>query len=445
MPLKVIAGGARPSTIAMYGFMMRVSLPRLGDKRLKDITAVDIMRYLQYLREEYRAPDGRTLSEKSIKHHYDILRIIFNYAEKQEAIEKNPIKKVDAPKTVKRPVEALTQEQAKIFFRALNGCKLEYRCMMLLMATTGIRRGECLGLQWQDFDFQNNTLSIVRNVTYTKESGTMVAEPKTPCSIRTIPLMEGVKVHLMALRQEAIRKHPNEIIQSAYLFEGKESAFTPRDPNTATRKISAFMKSIGLQGISPHDLRHTCATLLLENGADIKSVQEILGHADASTTLNFYVKSDLRQMQVATQRYPVENGRSVLNESEATFYAGEYEFSEADPDEAKAAFDDLTQKLTQIYGEPHTAGNSLDGVLGEGSIPEDRKQAYAEQMEFYDPSYAVWVSTANNAVLVLKHYKEGESFARTKLDYISLDAADIFAQIDTSAGGASGVNSTDGL
>ena len=73
MPLKVIAGGARPSTIAMYGFMMRVSLPRLGDKRLKDITAVDIMRYLQYLREEYRAPDGRTLSEKSIKHHYDIL------------------------------------------------------------------------------------------------------------------------------------------------------------------------------------------------------------------------------------------------------------------------------------------------------------------------------------------------------------------------------------
>lgn len=303
MPLKVIAGGARPSTIAMYGFMMRVSLPKLGAKRLKDITAVDIMRYLQYLREEYHAPDGRTLSEKSIKHHYDILRIIFNYAEKQEAIEKNPIKKVDAPKTVKRPVEALTQEQARIFFKALSGCKLEYRCMMLLMATTGIRRGECLGLQWQDFDFQNNTLSIVRNVTYTKESGTMVAEPKTPCSIRTIPLMEGVKAYLLALRQEAIRKHPNEIIKSAFLFEGKESAFMPRDPNTATRKISAFMKSIGLPGISPHDLRHTCATLLLENGADIKSVQEILGHADASTTLNFYVKSDLRQMKVAAQRY----------------------------------------------------------------------------------------------------------------------------------------------
>ena len=339
MPLKVIAGGARPSTIAMYGFMMRVSLPRLGDKRLKDITAVDIMRYLQYLREEYRAPDGRTLSEKSIKHHYDILRIIFNYAEKQEAIEKNPIKKVDAPKTVKRPVEALTQEQAKIFFRALNGCKLEY--------------GDTFG------------------------------------SIRSVEPISWIQ-----FRRETL---------------------SPRNLAEASNDLAYWAKV--------DDILPVCFN------ADL-TTRTVAGH-DCNPSLYFV--------------YPVENGRSVLNESEATFYAGEYEFSEADPDEAKAAFDDLTQKLTQIYGEPHTAGNSLDGVLGEGSIPEDRKQAYAEQMEFYDPSYAVWVSTANNAVLVLKYYKDGESFARTKLDYISLDAADIFAQIDTAAGGASAVNSTDGL
>jgi len=287
----------------MYGFMMRVALPQLGDKRLRDITSIDIMRYLQYLRDEYHALDGRTLSEKSIKHHYDILRIIFNYAEKQEFIEKNPIKKVDAPRTVKRPVDALTQDQARIFFSAIRECKPEYRCMMLLMATTGIRRGECLGLQWQDFNFDENTLHISRNVTYTKQSGILVAEPKTPCSIRTIPIMEGVKHELLSLRRSAIQRHPNQIIKNMYLFEGLESPYHPRDPNTATRKITHFMRRIGLQGISPHDLRHTCATLLLENGADIKSVQEILGHADASTTLNFYVKADLRQMKVATQRY----------------------------------------------------------------------------------------------------------------------------------------------
>ena len=65
--------------------------------------------------------------------------------------------------------------------------------MMLLMATTGIRRGECLGLQWRDFNFEENIVHIERNVTYTKMSGIVVAEPKTLCSIRTIPLMEGVK------------------------------------------------------------------------------------------------------------------------------------------------------------------------------------------------------------------------------------------------------------
>lgn len=133
--------------------------------------------------------------------------------------------------------------------------------------------------------------------------------------------------------------------------------------------------------------------------------------------------------------YPVENGSPVINEAEATFYAGEYEFQDGD---AKATFDDLKKKLTSLYGEPHTVGNSLDDVFGEASIPEDRQQQYAEQLQRYDPSYAMWVSTGNNAVLVLKLYNEGD-FQRTKLDYISLDTAKIFAQIESAS------NSLEGL
>lgn len=163
MPLRVIGGGLRPSTISMYSFLLKVILPKLGDKRITEITGIDIMKYLQYLRDEYKAPDGRVLSEKSVKHHFNILRNIFNYAEKQEVIQKNPIKKVDPPKLTKRPVDALTQKQAQIFFQALGGCKLEYRCMMLLMATAGIRRGECLGLQWRDFNFEENTFHTLPN------------------------------------------------------------------------------------------------------------------------------------------------------------------------------------------------------------------------------------------------------------------------------------------
>ena len=159
------------------------------------------------------------------------------------------------------------------------------------------------GFAVERFQFEENTFHIERNVTYTKMSGIVVAAPKTPCSVRTVPLMEGVKIQLLQLQHEATIRHPNTVLLTAFVFEGKESPFLARDPNAATRKVREFMKSIGLPGISPHDLRHTCATLLLENGADIKSVQEILGHADASTTLNFYVKADLGQMKIAMQKY----------------------------------------------------------------------------------------------------------------------------------------------
>ena len=76
----------------------------------------------------------------------------------------------------------------------------------------------------------------------------------------------------------------------------------PRDPTYITKHMKKFMARIELPDMSPHDLRHTCATMLLQSGADIKSVQDILGHADASTTLNFYVKSDIENMRASTQK-----------------------------------------------------------------------------------------------------------------------------------------------
>ena len=120
MELKVVGGGLRPSTISMYSFMLRVMLPKLGDKRITEITGVDIMRYLQYLRDEYRAPNGIRLSEKSVKHHFNTLRNILLYAERQEVIQKNPIRKVDPPRLHKRPVDALTQEEVQAIIHSIS-------------------------------------------------------------------------------------------------------------------------------------------------------------------------------------------------------------------------------------------------------------------------------------------------------------------------------------
>ena len=86
------------------------------------------------------------------------------------------------------------------------------------------------------------------------------------------------------------------------MFPADSSPYEPHNPSYITKHMKKFMKKIGLPDMSPHDLRHTCASLLLQSGADIKSVQDILGHADASTTLNYYAKSDINIMRASAQK-----------------------------------------------------------------------------------------------------------------------------------------------
>ena len=160
-----------------------------------------------------------------------------------------------------------------------------------------------MGLQWRDIDEQASTIRIERSISYTPQNGVVVNTPKTINSVRTIPVIPSTLTLLLELKHKVQKNHPGVSLGRAYLFPKETDIFTPRDPNSVTRRVKRFMKNSGLPDLSPHDLRHSCATLLLTQGADIKSVQGILGHADASTTLNFYVKADLQQMQAATEKY----------------------------------------------------------------------------------------------------------------------------------------------
>ena len=304
MPLEVKGGQRKPKTVAFYEAMLKILLPYFQGATLQSITPMDLQQYLAFLRKEYQGKNGVGLSAKTVHHHYNLLHLIFFYAERQEMIDRNPVNRVKAPKKERKPVDAFTSEQAAAFLRLLDDCAADFRCMMLLLLTAGLRRGELCGLQWQDVDFDAGTLSIHRNVSYTPEAGIVIGTPKTANSLRTIPLMPSVLAALASLRDSTAREGSAE----AFIFPSKDSQGVPRLPDSITRCLKRFMERNHLPDLSPHDLRHSCASLLMASGADVKSVQEILGHADASTTLNFYVRSDLSQMRSATNKYAAAFG-----------------------------------------------------------------------------------------------------------------------------------------
>lgn len=289
-------GEHKPKTIAFYADTMKNIVAYFSGKTLQNMTATDIQKFLIYLRTE------RHFSPQNVHHHHRTLNMIFNFAVKQELVQKNPMDNVDKPRLPKHKVDALSQEEAQEFFKALSSCPLDFRCLLLLLITTGLRRGECLGLKWRDIDEQRALLRVERNITYTPKSGIVVSTPKTTAGVRTVPLMDSTLRLLCLLKAQYQRTCADIGIEDGFVFHGEAGIFSPRDPAAVTQRVKRFMKVNGLPDMSPHDLRHSCATLLLGNGADIKSVQEILGHANASTTLNFYVRADIKQMKTATDK-----------------------------------------------------------------------------------------------------------------------------------------------
>lgn len=300
--LYISNGDRKQTTVAFYEDIAKNVTDYFKGVILQDITPIQIQLYLRDIRTGYERRTGKSLSARYLRHHYGVLKNIFNYAKKNEMIAKNPMEYVDAPVIPKKTVDALTLEQAKVFFEKLSECPLDFQTLLQLLVTTGLRRGEAIGIKWKDIDEKNGLLRIERSVVHMTQTGTVVSTPKTASSIRSIPLIPGTLHLLQQLRKQKRQEYPNTIMSEAFVFHSKKDLFAPCSSSAVTQRVKRFMKRNALPDLSPHDLRHSFATLLLSQGADIKSVQEILGHTNASTTLNFYVKADMDQMRAATNK-----------------------------------------------------------------------------------------------------------------------------------------------
>ena len=139
-PTQVLGNNRKPKTVAFYESTLKILTAYFQGTILQEIKPMDIERYLAYLQTDYQGRFGRPLTAKTVRHHYSALNLIFKYAEKQELILKNPMERVNAPRREQKPVDALSQEEAKEFLEAVNSCPLEFLCMLLVLLTTGVRR-----------------------------------------------------------------------------------------------------------------------------------------------------------------------------------------------------------------------------------------------------------------------------------------------------------------
>jgi integrase len=183
----------------------------------------------------------------------------------------------------------LSPDEVRRLLEAASGDRLE--ALYVLAINTGMRRGELLGLKWSDVDLEGGRLSIRRTLTRT-DNGKRVTlgEPKTKGSRRTVRLTQRA---IEALRSH-LERQLGDIEAAGDLYYDRGLVFTtetgtPINPsNLRQRSFAPLLKRAGLPHIRFHDLRHTCATLLLSKGVHPKFVQELLGHASIAITLDTY-------------------------------------------------------------------------------------------------------------------------------------------------------------
>lgn len=282
-PLYVESGEKKPTTVANYKNHIKPSLEFFNKAYLTSISTLMVDKFLKWLRTEYKSQYGKPVSEKTVKHFYVAFNNVLKYAKKLGFINELPTKDTETPVVHKKQVVAMSKQEAQVFLQALSGADLEFQAKMNILLTSGLRRGEVLGLQWKDIDFMRGTAHIERNIVRTSGATEIVTTPKTEGSVRDIPI-SGVALGMLArLRTRS---------KSEWVFEY-------RKPDSLTTKLKRFMKANGLPEYSPHDLRHTCATMLNANNVDIKTIQLLLGHSDASTTLNYYIGVDNEHIATA--------------------------------------------------------------------------------------------------------------------------------------------------
>lgn len=287
--LKMISASVEPTTLNGYQGVIngRMTYYFKNTKiTLQNIKPKHIQEFYQYLLD-----DG--LSGNTVKHYHANIRKALQYAMKTDIILSNPADKVDLPKIEEYKPKFYTSNEVKILLNEVIGTKLEIPVM--IDCFYGFRRSEVIGLKWSAVDFENDTITI--DHTITQSSGKLIIrdKTKTKSSKRTLPLEPIVKSFLIELKekQEKNRELCGDSYNKDYLeYICVDNCGNIIRPDYVTETFLKLLKRKNLKIIRFHDLRHTCASILLKNGANMKEIQAWLGHSNYNTTANLYAHLD---------------------------------------------------------------------------------------------------------------------------------------------------------
>lgn len=308
-----------PTTYKRYCRMLETRiLPYFGHFYINKIRPTDIMKFYDLLEKDTQlvrkkgnngSKTKKPLSGKTILEHHRLLRAMLHRAVYWQLIVSNPAERVQPPRAKKTKRRSYDDEQTKILLENLEKLTVEdtkYKVAIILTIFTGVRLGELMGLEWQDVDFRNGIISINRSSQYLSDMGVFTKVPKTESSIREIAIPEFI----ISLLEEYKLWYEEQKSLYGELWTNSDRLFVqadgkPMHPSSISKWFVKYVGTIGLPVINFHGLRHTNASLLVAQNIDIAVVSARLGHAQISTTLDFYVHPLLSHNRKAG--YALEN------------------------------------------------------------------------------------------------------------------------------------------
>ena len=277
--------------------------PNIGKIPLEKLTSLELQKFYKKLLEKGRVDrlesrhQSKGLSAKTVRNIHQIISSAMKLAQEQKLIASNPAEGCALPKMEHQEMQTLPVEQLQSFLREAKESGV-FELYYLELAT-GLRRGELLGLKWEDIDLERGDFRVRRQIA--RINGEVVEAPlKTKNAYRTLPLAEDTIGVL-----EAQRKKTGD---SLWVFPSPTGG--PISPDSVLHMLHRVLKRAGLPRVRFHDLRHTFATLALQNGVDVKTVSGMLGHFSAGFTLDTYA-----HVTTAAQRQAAKTMGGILSGS----------------------------------------------------------------------------------------------------------------------------------